>query len=50
MFQERFGLNSNFGRYSEVQLAVSIEAFLNHRWDWSDFRAIVAGDEDEDAK
>jgi hypothetical protein len=33
--------------YTEVQLAVPIEAFLNHRWDWSDFRAFLAGDEGE---
>jgi hypothetical protein len=30
--------------YSEVHLAVPIEAFLKHRWDWSDFRAFFAGD------
>jgi hypothetical protein len=29
--------------YTEVQLAVSIEAFLNHRWDWSDFLAFATG-------
>jgi hypothetical protein len=30
--------------YTEVQLAVSIEAFLNNSWDWSDFRAYFTGD------
>lgn len=29
--------------YSEVQLAESIEAFMNHGWDWADFRAFVTG-------
>jgi hypothetical protein len=33
--------------YSEVQLAVSMEVFMNHRWDWSDFRAFATGDEGE---
>jgi hypothetical protein len=27
--------------YTEVQLAVSIETFLNSRWDWSDFHAFA---------
>jgi hypothetical protein len=36
-----------FGYYNEVQLAVSIEAFMNHSWDWSDFYAFVKGDEGE---
>jgi hypothetical protein len=31
--------------YTQVQLAVSIEAFMNHRWNWSDFQAFVTGDE-----
>jgi hypothetical protein len=25
--------------FTEVQLAVCVEAFLSHRWDWSDFQA-----------
>jgi hypothetical protein len=29
--------------YTEVMLAVSVEAFLNHRWEWSDFRAFATG-------
>jgi hypothetical protein len=29
--------------YDEVHLAVPIETFLNHRWDWSDFRAFATG-------
>jgi hypothetical protein len=33
--------------YTEVQLAVSIEAFLNHGWDWLHFRAFLTGDEGE---
>jgi hypothetical protein len=33
--------------YTEVQLAVSIEAFMNHSWDWSNFYAFVKGDEGE---
>jgi hypothetical protein len=35
--------------YTEVQLAGPIEAFLNHRWDWSDFLAFL-GDEGETFK
>jgi hypothetical protein len=31
-------------RYTEVQLAVSIETFLNHPWDWSVFHAFATGD------
>jgi hypothetical protein len=27
--------------YTEVQLAVSIEAFMNHPWDWSAFYAFA---------
>jgi hypothetical protein len=43
--QER---HHNFGAdYTEVQLAVSIEAFMNHPWDWSAFLAFVTGDEGE---
>jgi hypothetical protein len=37
-------------RYTEGQLAVSIEEFMNHRWNWSDFRAFVTGDEGEMSK
>jgi hypothetical protein len=33
--------------YTELQLAVSIEAFLNENWDWSDFKTFVRGDEGE---
>jgi hypothetical protein len=34
--------------YTEAELtADSMEAFMNHRWDWSDFRAFVTGDEGE---
>jgi hypothetical protein len=35
--------------YTEVELAAStsIEAFMNHRWDYSDFWAFVAGEEGE---
>jgi hypothetical protein len=29
----------------ELELAVPVEEFLNHRWDWSDFRAFVMGGE-----
>jgi hypothetical protein len=36
--------------YTEVELAVSIEALLNHSWDWSDFRAFSTGDEGEMGK
>jgi hypothetical protein len=36
--------------YNEVELAVSIEVFLNHRSDWSDFRAFSTGDEGEMGK
>jgi hypothetical protein len=28
--------------YTERQLAVPIQAFLDHQWDWSDFRAFAA--------
>jgi hypothetical protein len=31
--------------FAEVQLAVSVEAFLDHSWDWSDLYAFVTGDE-----
>jgi hypothetical protein len=31
--------------YTEVQLAVSIEAFMNHPWDWSAFFAFATNDE-----
>jgi hypothetical protein len=30
--------------YTEVKLAVSIETFLNHSWDWSDFWSFATGD------
>jgi hypothetical protein len=30
--------------YTEVQLAVSIEELLNHRWDWSAFYAFATDD------
>jgi hypothetical protein len=30
-----------------VKLTVSIEAFLNHRWDWLEFQAFIKGDEGE---
>jgi hypothetical protein len=43
--QERHG--NMFAGYTEVKLTVSIEAFMNHRWDWSDFQAFVTGDEGE---
>jgi hypothetical protein len=33
--------------YTEVDLAVPTEAFMNHRWDWSDFRTFVTGAGDE---
>jgi hypothetical protein len=33
--------------FAEVQLDVSIEAFMNHSWDWSDLYAFTAGDEGE---
>jgi hypothetical protein len=33
--------------YTEVELDESIVAFMNHGWDWSDFRAFVTGDEGE---
>jgi hypothetical protein len=33
--------------YTEVQLAVSIEAFMNHRWDWSAFYAFATDVEGE---
>jgi hypothetical protein len=36
--------------YTEVTLAVPIEAFLNYRWDWSDFRAFATGDVGEMGK
>jgi hypothetical protein len=36
--------------YTEVQLAVSIEAFLKHSWDWSDLQAFFIGDESEMVK
>jgi hypothetical protein len=29
--------------YAEVQLAVSMETFLNHSWDWSDLKAFFTG-------
>jgi hypothetical protein len=32
---------------TDVQLAVSIETFLNHRWDWSAFYAFATDDEGE---
>jgi hypothetical protein len=30
--------------YTEMELAVPIQAFMNHRWDWSDFKAFATGD------
>jgi hypothetical protein len=36
--------------YTGVQLAVSIEAFLNHRWDWLDFQAFATSNEGETGK
>jgi hypothetical protein len=33
--------------YTEVQLAVSIEAFMNHSWDWSAFFAFATDDDGE---
>jgi hypothetical protein len=30
--------------YAEVQLAVPLEEFLNHQWDWEDIRALASGD------
>jgi hypothetical protein len=36
--------------YTEVELAVSIEEFLNYRSDWSDFRPLSTGYEDEMGK
>jgi hypothetical protein len=36
-----------FAGYTEVQLAVSIEEFMSHRWDWSAFYAFATDDEGE---
>jgi hypothetical protein len=33
--------------YTEVRLAVSVEEFLNHSWDWSALKAFFTGDEGE---
>jgi hypothetical protein len=40
MFDEPLG-------YTEVQIAVSIEAFMNHRWDWLAFHAFATDIEGE---
>jgi hypothetical protein len=29
--------------FTEVKLAIPVKAFLNHRWDWSDFRTFGTG-------
>jgi hypothetical protein len=45
--QDRYGFDSDESHiHSEVQLTVSIEEFLNHSWDCSDFRPLFACDED----
>jgi hypothetical protein len=45
--QDRYGYDFDEPHiHSEVQLTVSIEAFLNHSWDCSDFRHLFACDED----
>jgi hypothetical protein len=36
-----------FDGYTEVQLAVSLEEFMSHRWDWSAFYAFATDDEGE---
>jgi hypothetical protein len=45
--QDRYAFELDFYErtlgYTEVKLAVSIEEFLKHRWDWSDFRAYATG-------
>jgi hypothetical protein len=38
-----FAFDEDHG-YTEVQLAVSAEAFLNSSWDWSEFHAFATSD------
>jgi hypothetical protein len=41
------GRHNGYDGYTGVQLAVSIEALLNHPWDWSDLYAFATDDEGE---
>jgi hypothetical protein len=41
---DRYGFPFEPQGYTEVKLAVSIEAFLNHSWGWSDLQAFVTSD------
>jgi hypothetical protein len=45
--QAWYGYGYMIDEYTEVQLAVSIEVFLNHSWDWSAFYAFTTDDEGE---